>query len=151
MRCWSSLIWPMSETIYFAYGSNLDPRQMALRCPGSQAKGAAVLKGWRFLINQRGYATIMEDPTAEVHGQVWMLPPEDEAALDEYESVDEGNYQKAVLKVHQDGGEVNSMVYIDHRLKPGMPQPDYLQGILHGAAHFELPMNYQEELARWAG
>ena len=124
---------------------------MALRCPGSQAKGTAVLEGWRFLINERGYATIEEDPTAEVHGQIWLLTPEDEAALDEYESVDVGNYRKAVLKVQQGGGEVDSMVYIDHRLKPGKPQQDYLRGILHGAAHFELPGDYQEELACWAG
>ena len=122
---------------------------MALRCPGSHAKGTAVLKDWRFLINERGYATIMEDPTAEVHGQLWILTPEDEAALDEYESVDEGNYRKEVLKVHQGDVEVDSMVYIDHRLKPGKPQPSYLQGILYGAAHFELPGDYQEKLASW--
>ncbi len=139
----------MSKTIYFAYGSNLDPRQMALRCPGSRAKGTAALKGWRFLINERGYATIEKAPTAEVHGQLWILTPEDEAALDEYESVDEGNYRKEVLKVHQGDVEVDSMVYIDHRLKPGKPQPSYLQGILYGAAHFELPGDYQEKLASW--
>ena len=141
----------MSETIHFAYGSNLDPRQMALRCPGSRAQGTAVLEGWHFLINERGYATIEEDPTSEVHGQIWLLTPEDEAALDEYESVDEGNYRKAILRVHQGDVEVDSMVYIDHRLKPGKPQPDYLRGILYGAAHFELPGDYQEELALWTG
>ncbi len=149
MKSWSSLTWPMSKTIYFAYGSNLDPRQMALRCPDSQTKGIAVLKGWHFLINQRGYATIDEAPASEVYGQIWILTPEDEAALDEYESVDEGNYRKEILKVYQDDVQLDSMVYIDHRLKPGTPQPDYLEGILHGAAHFGLPIDYQEELARW--
>ncbi len=128
----------------------MDPRQMALRCPGSRAKGTASLKGWRFLINERGYATIEEDPTEEVHGQLWLLTPKDEAALDEYESIDEGNYRKEVLKVRQDGGLVDSMVYVDHCQKPGKPRPNYLRGILHGAAHFKLPPDYRKELANWA-
>ena len=140
----------MRETIYFAYGSNLDPRQMAQRCPEAQAQGAAVLEDWRFLINERGFATIVKDPAAKVHGHIWLLTPGDEAALDKYESVDEDNYRKEVLKVQQDGGSVSSMVYIDHRQKPGKPRPNYLPGILHGAAHFKLPPDYQKELASWA-
>ena len=140
----------MSETIHFAYGSNLDPRQMAQRCPGAQAQGIAILEGWRFLINERGFATIVKDPAAKVHGHIWLLTPVDEAALDEYESVDEDNYRKEVLKVRQDGDSVDSMVYIDHCQKPGKPRPNYLRGILHGAAHFKLPPDYQKELANWA-
>lgn len=140
----------MSETIHFAYGSNLDPRQMAQRCPGAQAQGAAILAGWRFLINERGFATIVKDPAAKVHGHIWRLAPGDEAALDEYESVDEDNYRKEVLKVRQECGSVDSLVYIDHCQRPGKPRPNYLRGILHGAAHFELPPDYQKGLASWA-
>ena len=47
-----------ANTIYFAYGSNMCPEQMARRCPGGQALAPAELRDWRFLINTRTYATI---------------------------------------------------------------------------------------------
>ena len=61
------------NTIYFAYGSNLCPVQMARRCPGGQAIGQAVLHDWRFLINIRTYATIEAKPGAATHGVLWSL------------------------------------------------------------------------------
>ncbi|MBT6103168.1 MAG: gamma-glutamylcyclotransferase, partial [Verrucomicrobia bacterium] len=33
-----------ANTIYFAYGSNMCPEQMARRCPGGQALGQAELR-----------------------------------------------------------------------------------------------------------
>jgi hypothetical protein len=36
---------------YFAYGSNMDEKQMASRCPGSQLVGRARLLAHSFLIN----------------------------------------------------------------------------------------------------
>ena len=37
----------MNRTLYFAYGSNLDPTQMRRRCPTSAPAGPATLDGWR--------------------------------------------------------------------------------------------------------
>lgn len=45
--------------LYFAYGSNMDEAaQMAERCPGAEVIGLATLPGYRFVINQRGVATL---------------------------------------------------------------------------------------------
>jgi hypothetical protein len=43
---------------YFAYGSNLCVRQMALRCPDAGDPRPAVLPDHDWLINQRGVATL---------------------------------------------------------------------------------------------
>ena len=40
-----------ANIIYFAYGSNMCPQQMAVRCPGGRAFGQAELRDWQFLIN----------------------------------------------------------------------------------------------------
>ncbi|KAL0930954.1 AIG2 family protein [Colletotrichum truncatum] len=95
---------PPVPRLYFAYGSNLSPTQMALRCPSSEPIGLAHLPGYNFIINDRHYANIVPspgpaDPTDPgVYGVVYTLPPEDEAALDRCEGVPHA-YQKQTLAV----------------------------------------------------
>ena len=47
--------------------------QMHQRCPAAQDMGTVWLDGWRFLINQEGYATIIPDQSAYVLGVLWAL------------------------------------------------------------------------------
>lgn len=47
-------------TIYFGYGSNLWLHQMSLRCPTSEYLGVARLDGYRWIINDRGYANVVK-------------------------------------------------------------------------------------------
>ena len=55
-------------TLYAAYGSNLDPAQMAKRAPTSPAQGTGWLMGWRLTFGgenlgwEGALATIVEDP-----------------------------------------------------------------------------------------
>lgn len=46
----------MAERLYFAYGSNINLEQMAVRCPAAQVVGPAVLDGYELLFrgNRRG-------------------------------------------------------------------------------------------------
>ena len=74
--------------LYFGYGSNLWLEQMSLRCPSSTYIGVARIKGYRWLINTRGYANIVEtpgDPSSEVFGLVYRLTSVDESKLDKNE------------------------------------------------------------------
>ena len=70
----------MAERLYFAYGSNINLEQMAVRCPAAQVVGPAVLDGYELLFrgNRRGtgVATIEPLPDSQVHGLLWMLTPE---------------------------------------------------------------------------
>ncbi|KAJ0309104.1 hypothetical protein COL5a_001225 [Colletotrichum fioriniae] len=45
--------------LYFAYGSNLSPTQMSLRCPASTPLGLAHLPDHTFIINTRRYANVV--------------------------------------------------------------------------------------------
>lgn len=40
----------MAERLYFAYGSNINLEQMAVRCPAAQVVGPAVLDGYELLV-----------------------------------------------------------------------------------------------------
>ena len=100
-------------TLYFAYGSNMVSRQMALRCPRSPAIGIARLPDWRFRINAEGWATVVPEPGAVVYGRLWQLTSEDEVALDLYEALPSGLYAKQRVPVVLDGdATANAMVYL---------------------------------------
>ncbi len=138
----------IANTIYFAYGSNMCPEQMAARCPGGPALGRAELSDWRFLINTRTYATIESSPGAVTHGVLWSLTLRHITELDRYEAVVEGMYHKTSLIVQKAGDPVEALVYIDPVCELGQPKPGYLQTILDGAANFALPTEYIADLAR---
>ncbi|KAK6428000.1 hypothetical protein LTR95_015864 [Oleoguttula sp. CCFEE 5521] len=85
-----------SATVYFGYGSNLWQHQMVQRCPTSQYLGIARLNNFQWIINERGYANVVEVNTTdvkpvayehEVWGLVYTLKPKDERNLDRNEGV----------------------------------------------------------------
>jgi hypothetical protein len=67
----------MSESqrrLYVAYGSNLNLKQMACRCPTAKVAGTAVMRNWRLVFN--GVATIERYYGGKVPVLVWELQPE---------------------------------------------------------------------------
>jgi phage replication-related protein YjqB (UPF0714/DUF867 family) len=133
---------------YFAYGSNLCVRQMALRCPDAADPRPAVLSDHDWLINQRGVATVEPFAGNEVHGVLWQVTSDDLATLDSAEGVPV-RYRRDRLTVHTDDGPSPAWVYIDHRVTPGPPRPGYLPRIIDGAMHHGLPQRWIDFLRRW--
>jgi hypothetical protein len=82
-------------TLYFAFGSNLHLQQMAKRCPESLYVGRARLPGFRWQINERGFANIVESREDVVEGLVYALSEKDEARLDRNEGVSRDLYHKS--------------------------------------------------------
>ena len=85
---------------YLAYGSNLNIRQMALRCPTAKAVGTAVIKDYELLFKGSktgAYLTIEPKSGAEVPVAVWSVEPADEKRLDVYEGFP-AFYYKAFLE-----------------------------------------------------
>lgn len=82
------------DRLYFAYGSNMNPAQMRFRCPTSKAVARATLRGYRFAINSRGVATIVESEKSSVSGVLWKISRLDEEVLDCFEGVRSGAYVK---------------------------------------------------------
>jgi phage replication-related protein YjqB (UPF0714/DUF867 family) len=139
---------PARRHPYFAYGSNLCVRQMALRCPDAADPLPAVLSDHDWLINQRGVATVEPLSGNQVHGVLWQLSDHDLATLDSAEGVPV-RYRRDRLTVHTNDGPSPAWVYIDHRVTPGPPRPGYLPRIINGAIHHGLPQRWVDFLRRW--
>lgn len=81
----------MPDSLYFAYGSNLDQRQMRRRCPSAAYVGPAKLSGYRlaFAGHSRMWdgpvATAIRDPRADLDGVLYQLPRAELVILDRYE------------------------------------------------------------------
>jgi phage replication-related protein YjqB (UPF0714/DUF867 family) len=133
---------------YFAYGSNLCVRQMALRCPDAADPRPAVLSDHDWLINQRGVATVEPFAGNQVHGVLWQASSDDLATLDSAEGVPV-RYRRDRLTVHTVDGPSPAWVYIDYRVNPGPPRPGYLPRIIDGAVHHALPQRWIDFLRRW--
>jgi gamma-glutamylcyclotransferase (GGCT)/AIG2-like uncharacterized protein YtfP len=140
-------------SLYFAYGTNMSPTQMASRCPGASLVDRAVLRRHRFIFNAHGYGTVVPDASADVHGVVWSIEPGDEQALDEYEAVAEGLYRKERRMVEVSEGErrrtVDGLIYVASDSTQGVALIEHLQQILIGAEQHRLPDGYIRELRRW--
>ena len=138
--------------LYFAYGSNMYRPQMADRCPGSLPVGTAALHGWRFIINQRGVATIVEAEGHSVLGVVWMATTTHLTWLDDFEGVHRGNYVRREVDVHRAVGAPGpAITYVDHRVEHGSPRSGYIERVVAGARSFRLQGDYVAGLERWSG
>ena len=136
---------------YFAYGSNMLPQQMAERCPGSRARGKAVLRGWRFHITTRGSASIVPIPDGQVHGALWRCSARHFNTLDRYEGVALGNYRRHRIEVIDEFGHIlPAITYVGARRHPGRARVNYMvTAVLAGADAFGLPEPYVLELMGW--
>jgi gamma-glutamylcyclotransferase len=104
--------------LYFAYGSNLWRKQMQDRCPGYEEMGEGVLKGYRWIISQRGYANIVVSANDTVNGVVYKLTASDIRSLD------------------------LCLVYVDPVEEEGTPWPEYVERINHGLSDSALSPAY---------
>jgi gamma-glutamylcyclotransferase (GGCT)/AIG2-like uncharacterized protein YtfP len=138
--------------LYFAYGSNMDPGQMAERTPGARALGAARLSGYRLTFTRDspafggGVGQIAVDPGDEVWGVLWDLEPEHLESLDAYEAVELGVYTRERAKVAYDGAEAEAAVYIAVKTDFKKPSKKYMSALIRGAEAHALPDEYIERL-----
>jgi len=68
--------------LYIAYGSNMNRRQMARRCPKARPLAAIWLQGWRLVMKR--VADIEPDPHALTPAALWEITRSCERALDAY-------------------------------------------------------------------
>lgn len=137
-------------TLHFAYGSNMSRVLMARRCPMATALGTATLADWRFVITVDGYATVVPQPGARVHGVLWRLGARDLAAVNAYESLDSGLYQRRLLTVRRGGRRAPALVYVARDRPVGRPRPGYIDVVVAAARDWGLPSGYIRALERWA-
>ena len=142
----------MSETLYFAYGSNINLQQMAVRCPDAKVVEPAVLENYELLFrgNDRafGVATIRPKEDGLVHGLLWKITPECERSLDLYEGFPHLYEKQEIPLTTKSGQQVSAMVYVMTRERermPSIPTRSYYIGILEGFQQNGLPENSLEQ------
>lgn len=141
----------MTERFNFAYGSNMDERQMEERCRDAVFWGKARLSGYRFIINTRGVATVIPLASSDVYGVLWSITASCEKSLDECEGVRRGTYSKRMVDVCTDRGELfHAMIYIASNSTCGSSKSGYIERIIAAAKKHGLPDAYIEELKSWA-
>ena len=142
--------------VYAAYGTNLSPEQMRVRCPHSPAVGAGWLVGWRLTFGggdgtdalgwEGALATLVEDAGAQVFVMVYDLTAEDAAELDKWEGVDLELYRKIRLRVQTLDGEPLAWTYVLNGYEGGLPSARYLGLIAEAAEQAGAPDDYVREL-----
>jgi AIG2-like family len=127
--------------LYAAYGSNMDPAQMAERCPHSPQAGTGWLDGWRLTFGgedigwEGALATVVEDeaPDARVFVVLYEMAETDELALDRWDGATLGYYSKLRVRVATLEGDALAWLYVLNDYEGGLPAARYL-GIMADAA-----------------
>ncbi len=86
----NDLILETGESLYFAYGSNMDEGRMKSRCPRARILGPGVMPGFELTFRKSGsgyYASIDPREGALVPLLIWAVNKEDLESLDRYEGV----------------------------------------------------------------
>lgn len=149
---------------------------MHIRCPTSTYLGVARLPNYHWIINDRGYANVVETPPSTtqnpqedysdvVFGLVYGLEPEDEQRLDKNEGVPEaytkeelscdfwrGTTERRVDTGREPDAKVKMLVYIDQkRVEADEPRKEYIYRMNKGIADAlgrGVPEQYVEDVMR---
>jgi hypothetical protein len=126
--------------MYAAYGSNMDPAQMAERCPHSPQRGSGWLEGWRLTFGgeelgwEGALATIVPDSGERVFVVLYDLSETDEAALDRWDAAATLDYyRKLRVRIATLEEETLAWLYVLNAYEGGLPSARYL-GIMADAA-----------------
>ncbi len=118
----------MKTKYYIAYGSNMDEKQMAYRCPDAELVGTSEIRDYELIFkgSQTGaYATIEKKKGSRVPVLIWKITESDEKSLDRYEGFPNFYYKKD-LGITINGEQLTAMVYIMHEnRKFGVPSNAY--------------------------
>ena len=146
--------------IYFAYGANIDPQQMRLRCRAARAIGPAWLAGYRLcfprysFIRQSALASIEEAADESVWGALYEIGDDDLKRVDACEgyyvvSDPGGNpYNRVEVDIrYKEGDRARAFTYIANPMAyGGEPSHDYLSQIARCGAALGFPDDYVEKI-----
>ena len=135
---------------YLAYGSNLNVRQMKLRCPTARVVGTAEIKDYELFFkgSQTGsYLTIEPKKGGIVPVAVWEVQEQDVRLLDRYEGWPRFYYKKD-MEIRYKGirtgrhRTVTAFVYIMHEDREiGIPSNRYISTCIEGYNDFGFNLN----------
>lgn len=142
---------------YFAFGSNLDWKQMKERCPSTSFYCRVSLSNYRIDFTRKssrlecGVADIVKDNNSKVYGVVYRIDEVDLGKLDRHEGYipqrDKNAYRRReimVLKEDNDEEPITAFTYEVEKKEfdKHKPNKDYKNLIVTGAKHWKLPKEY---------
>lgn len=134
--------------LYFAYGSNINVKQMKQRCPSTEFYSHATLKGYKLVFPRQsarwsgGVAGIEPSSKEYVEGVVYSISTEDLKRLDDFEGVPDGRYYRKKIRVTlADGKEIDTWIYFASPEGIGdfLPSRKYIETIIEGAKEHHFP------------
>ena len=136
--------------LMIAYGSNLNKRQMRLRCPTARPLGKFTMRDARLVF--RVYADLELKPGAEVPCGLWSINAADERALDAYEGCQAAHgYYKEYITLLYAGRPRKAMLYLmrsDAGIAP--PSQAYADTIREGYQDFGMNPKYLDAAIKHA-
>ncbi|KIH97044.1 gamma-glutamyl cyclotransferase [Streptomonospora alba] len=139
--------------LYAAYGTNLDPEQMAGWAPRSPLWGTGWLEGWRLTFGGESgpwggaLATIVEDGRASVFVSLYDVPECDESHVDTCAGAGFGLYRR--LRVRASTlleGETAAWTHVLDDYEGGLPSALYLAMLADAAEKAGAPAFYADDL-----
>jgi gamma-glutamylcyclotransferase len=139
--------------LYFAYGSNMLQVRLRARVPGARLHGTALLNHHALRWHKRGRdgsgkcdIVPCDDDAAVVHGVLWAIPPDEQAALDAAEGLGRG-YDILPVTVVCKSRPVPAFAYRATELEPDLQPFDWYHAlVLAGADEQGLPAHYVNAL-----
>jgi len=130
---------------YFAYGSNLNRKQMLERCPNSKPKFIATLPNYKLVFVgwsrqwRGGVASIRPFRGEKVLGAVYEISDRDLGRLDGYEGYPRSFNRLNVTVFNEDGEPIQAVTYIKAgQSEETRPSPQYLSVIQQGYRDWEI-------------
>jgi hypothetical protein len=126
--------------LYWAYGSNLNLSHMARRCPGAVPLAAVAVGG--LVLRFRRVADVEPLVGAVCSGGLWLITDECAEALDRYEGVGSGLYERRFMGIEYNGKVLRCLYY---RMRAGgiaPPAESYFRTIAGGYRDFGLELSF---------
>ena len=118
--------------LYFAFGSNLNQKQMKRRCRDSKYIGCYSLKNYKLVFRNYflggGVADVEKKKNSSVLGAIYKISKKDEIELDIYEDFPK-TYIKKYFRLL---GKKVMFYYMPKKTKPIPPSKRYLNLIIQG-------------------
>ena len=128
--------------LYFAFGSNLNRKQMKKRCKDSKYIGCYKLKGYKLVFRHMyyggGVADVEKKNNSIVLGAIYKISKKDEKKLDVYEDFPKV-YIKKYFKLY---GRKVMFYYMPKKTKTIPPSKRYLNLIIQGYKDCGYKNNY---------
>jgi hypothetical protein len=139
------LLDPKHGMFYWAYGSNLNVKDMTERCPGAIKIQPLRLNSCALVF--RGVADVVNRKNSRTWGGLWWINREHECTLDTYEGVNCRFYLKRYMNIRFAGiKEPARVLYYQMSMRRGVMPPSefYLNCIAQGYRDFGLPLEALE-------